>query len=101
MAQRRSHRSRKNRADTSSNRATGDASTLKALERRRLRAARMFDRGATAAEVARALGVTPQSAGRWRKRFELAVAMATWWRMRNTGRSAASAYSAAKSISVS
>lgn len=30
----------------------------------------MFERGATAAEVARAVGVTPQSAGRWRARWE-------------------------------
>jgi len=30
----------------------------------------MFERGATAADVARALGVTAQSAGRWRRRFE-------------------------------
>ena len=38
---------------------------LASLERRRLRAGRMFDRGSTQAEVVRALGVSRQSASRW------------------------------------
>jgi transposase len=40
---------------------------LASLERRRLRAARMFDRGSTQAEVVRALGVSRQSASRWHR----------------------------------
>jgi transposase len=41
------------------------AVTSKHLERRRLRAADMFRRGKSQAEVAHALGVSPQSAPRW------------------------------------
>ena len=40
---------------------------LASLERRRLRAGRMFDRGSSQAEVARALGVTRQSTSRWHR----------------------------------
>src|SRR2546427_6229895 len=40
---------------------------LASLERRRLRAARMFDRGSSQAEVVRALGVSRQSASRWHR----------------------------------
>jgi transposase len=35
------------------------------MEQRRKRAARLFDRGVSQAEVARQLGVSPQSASRW------------------------------------
>src|SRR5215469_3179689 len=38
---------------------------LGSLQRRRQRAGRMFDRGSTPAEVARALGVSRQSTWRW------------------------------------
>lgn len=38
---------------------------LKALTRRRLKAAGMFDQGATQAQVARDLGVSAQTASRW------------------------------------
>jgi transposase len=40
---------------------------LASLQRRRLRAGRMFDKGSTPAEVARALGVTRQSTSRWHR----------------------------------
>jgi len=40
---------------------------LTSLQRRRQRAARMFDKGSTPAEVARALGVTRQSTSRWHR----------------------------------
>ena len=40
---------------------------LASLERRRLRAGRMFDRGSTQAEVVRALGVSRQSTSRWHR----------------------------------
>lgn len=43
-----------------------------ALEARRLRAARLFQRGESQAEVARVLGVHRQTAHRWAKRVELA-----------------------------
>jgi len=41
-----------------------------ALERRRLKAARLLQRGLRPAEVARRLGVHRQSAGRWQQRLE-------------------------------
>jgi transposase len=40
------------------------------MEKRRLKAARHFDRGLGAAEVARRLGVTRQSAHEWKKAWE-------------------------------
>ena len=45
----------------------GTALDLASLERRRLRAARMFERGSSQAEVARAVGVSRQSASRWHR----------------------------------
>jgi transposase len=39
------------------------------LKQRRLRAAQMFEAGKTQAEVARALGVSRQSASRWQEQF--------------------------------
>jgi transposase len=41
-----------------------------ALEKRRLKAVRLFDKGIAPSEVARRLGVHRQSAGRWRKEWE-------------------------------
>ena len=43
---------------------------LKALEQRRLRAARLFAQGASQAKVARALGVSAQTASRWHARWQ-------------------------------
>jgi transposase len=43
---------------------------LEALERRRLRAARMYERGFSQAEVARRLGVSRSSASRWAHLWE-------------------------------
>jgi transposase len=43
---------------------------LKALERRRLKAARLFAHGTCQAKVARALGVSPQTASRWHARWQ-------------------------------
>jgi transposase-like protein len=43
---------------------------LKALERRRLKAARLFAQGTCQAKVARALGVSPQTASRWHARWQ-------------------------------
>jgi transposase len=43
---------------------------LKALEQRRRQAAAMFGKGATQAEVARAFGVSPQTASRWQADLE-------------------------------
>jgi transposase len=40
------------------------------LQRRRLRAAKLFDRGLVKAEVARRLGVSAQSAGRWYRAWQ-------------------------------
>lgn len=40
-----------------------------ALQKRRLRAVRLFEKNITPAEVARRLGVHRQSAGRWRKEW--------------------------------
>lgn len=45
---------------------------LKALEHRRLRAARMFEAGATQAEVMRKLSISRQSASRWHKLWKKA-----------------------------
>jgi len=45
---------------------------LKALQRRRLRAARLLDKGVAQAEVARRLGVARQSVNAWAKRLEAA-----------------------------
>lgn len=42
---------------------------LKALQRRRLRAARLLEQGVAQAEVARRIGVTRQSVSRWAKRM--------------------------------
>ena len=42
---------------------------LKALERRRLKAARLFAQGVSQAKVACALGVSPQTASRWHARW--------------------------------
>jgi transposase len=53
----------------SSTRWRPQARDPKALEQRRLQAARRFKRGATQAEVARALGVSAQTASRWHARF--------------------------------
>jgi transposase len=43
---------------------------LKALEQRRLKAARLFAHGTCQAKVARALGVSPQTASRWHARWQ-------------------------------
>lgn len=43
---------------------------LKALQRRRLRAARLLDKGVPQAEVARRVGVSRQSVNTWAKKFE-------------------------------
>jgi transposase len=56
--------SRRSRPEAPSEPAGQD---LASLERRRLRAGRMFDRGSTQAEVVRALGVSRQSASRWHR----------------------------------
>ena len=57
-------RNRRSRPETPSAPAGQD---LASLEARRLRAARMFERGSSPAEVARGLGVTRQSASRWHR----------------------------------
>lgn len=46
---------------------TSGGRNLKALERRRLRAARLFERGANQAQVVRELGVSAQTASRWHR----------------------------------
>ena len=43
---------------------------LKALEQRRLKAARLFTQGASQAKVACSLGVSPQTASRWHARWQ-------------------------------
>ena len=43
---------------------------LKALEQRRLKAARLFAHGTCQAKVARALGVSAQTASRWHARWQ-------------------------------
>ena len=43
---------------------------LKALEQRRLKAARLFANGTSQAKVARALGVSAQTASRWHARWQ-------------------------------
>src|SRR5438132_14384474 len=55
---------RRSRPEAVSSQAAQD---LASLEARRLRAARMFERGSSPAEVARGLGVTRQSASRWHR----------------------------------
>ena len=60
-APKKKHRSRPEAPSASS------GQDLASLERRRLRAGRMFDRGSSPAEVARALGVSRQSASRWHR----------------------------------
>src|SRR5437016_755291 len=57
----RNHRSRPEAPSVSA------AQDLASLEGRRQRAARMLEAGSTQAEVARALGVTRQSASRWHR----------------------------------
>jgi len=49
---------------------TAGERNFSALERRRLRAARLLQRGLRPAEVARRLGVHRQSVGRWREQLE-------------------------------
>jgi transposase len=44
-----------------------------ALQRRRLKAATLFDKGLAPAEVARHFGVSCQSASRWHKAWEKAA----------------------------
>lgn len=48
----------------------GQKRDFNALQRRRLKAATLFDKGLAPAEVARQLGVSCQSASRWRKAWE-------------------------------
>lgn len=48
----------------------GQKRDFKALQRRRLKAATLFNKGLAPAEVARQLGVSCQSASRWRKAWE-------------------------------
>jgi transposase len=48
----------------------GQKRDFNALQRRRLKAATLFDNGLAPAEVARRLGVSCQSASRWRKAWE-------------------------------
>ena len=57
-------RNRRSRPEAPSEPAGQD---LASLEARRLRAAPMFERGLSPAEVARSLGVTRQSASRWHR----------------------------------
>lgn len=57
-------RNRRSRPKTASVPAGQD---LASLERRRQRAARMFEKGSTPAAVARALGVSRQSTSRWHR----------------------------------
>ncbi|MDD5139102.1 MAG: helix-turn-helix domain-containing protein [Verrucomicrobiales bacterium] len=48
----------------------GQKRDFNALQRRRLKAATLFDKGLAPAEVARQLGVSCQSASRWHKAWE-------------------------------
>lgn len=48
----------------------GQKRDFNALQRRRLKAATLFDKGVATAEVARHFGVSCQSASRWRKAWE-------------------------------
>jgi transposase len=56
--------------------------TLKELEARRLRSAKLFEQGWSASRVAREFGVTPQAAALWRKQWQEGGAEA----LRSTGR---------------
>lgn len=51
-------------------RASGPRRPIQTLEQRRLAAAGLFAAGATQAQVARTLGVSPQSAHRWHARWK-------------------------------
>src|SRR3990167_7479427 len=62
--------------------ASRGSTTLKALEERRLRAAKRFEQGWSASRVARECGVTPQAAALWRKRWQEGGTEA----LRSTGR---------------
>jgi hypothetical protein len=52
-------------ATTAPHPSTGDRRDFKAMERVRLRAARMFEQGTSQAEVAHRLGTSRQNAHRW------------------------------------
>jgi len=57
-------------ATTAPHPSTGDRRDFKAMERVRLRAARMFEQGTSQAEVAHRLGTSRQNAHRWHRRWQ-------------------------------
>src|SRR5208283_2940955 len=56
----------------------GVARDFEQLERRRLKAARLFDRGHSQGEVARRLGVHRQSVSRWHQAWKVEGTKALW-----------------------
>jgi transposase len=50
--------------------STGNRRDFQAMERLRLRAARLFDQGTSQAEVAHRLGTSRQNAHRWHRRWQ-------------------------------
>src|SRR5437868_9334170 len=67
MAQAAPSPERNRHSQTTASASSNPGQDLASLEKRRRRAARMFERGASQSEVARALGVTRQSAFRWHR----------------------------------
>ena len=61
-------------ATTAPHPSTGDRRDFKAMERVRLRAARMFEQGTSQAEVAHRLGTSRQNAHRWHRHGSRAAA---------------------------